>query len=50
MEVIKYKMQQSDTLVDVVIGYNENNLETAKKEAYNGEYFICDEESNEVYL
>ena len=43
MKVIKYKIKQHDLLLDAVIGYNEKNLETAKKEAYNGEYTIVEE-------
>lgn len=43
MKVIKYKMQQGKELCDVEIGYNEANLEVAKKEAFNGEYTIEDD-------
>lgn len=43
MKVIEYKMKQSDTLIDVSIGYNETDLEIAKKEAFNGEYTIEDD-------
>lgn len=43
MKTIKYKIKQYDTLLDVAIGYNETNLETAKKEAFNGEYTIVEE-------
>lgn len=43
MKVIKYKMEQCGSILDVVIGYNDTNLETAKKEAYNGEYAIVEE-------
>lgn len=43
MKVIKYKMKQSDTLIDVSIGYNDINLGIAKKEAHNGEYIIEDD-------
>lgn len=46
MKVIKYKLEQTDTLVDVLIGYNETNLEIAKKEAFNGDYTI--EEQDEI--
>lgn len=44
MKTIKYKLKQFDTLVDVLIDYNETNLEIAEKEAYNGDYTIEDDE------
>lgn len=43
MKIIKYEMNQGDTLIAVSIGYNETNLEIAKKEAFNGEYTIEDD-------
>lgn len=48
METIKYKMEQNGTLLDVSIGYNEIDLEIAKKEAYNGVYTIYDENGKVV--
>lgn len=49
MKTIKYKIKQSHSLLDVIIGYCDENLEIAKKEAYNGEFIIVDdEESTEV--
>lgn len=33
---------------DVIIGWNETNEETAKKEAYNGEYAIEDDGQPEL--
>ena len=46
MKVIKYKLEQVDTLVDVLMEFNETNLEIAKKEAFNGDYTI--ENHNEI--
>ena len=44
MRVIKYKIKQEESFADVIIDYNETNLEIAKKEAFNGEYSIEDVE------
>ena len=56
MKVLKYKMctrvnrgteeepKWEENLSSVVMGWNEVNEETAKKEAYNGEYTIEDEQ------
>ena len=55
MKIIKYQLctrvnhctdeepQWEDILFPVTIGWNESNEETAKKEAYNGEYTIEDD-------
>lgn len=43
MKFINYEMKQNEELLPVSIGYNETNLEIAKKEAYNGEYTIEDD-------
>lgn len=40
MKWIVYKLQNG---IDKAMEYNEDNLEIAKKEAYNGEYFIDDD-------
>ena len=48
METIKYKMEQNGTLFDVSIGYNETDLEIAKREVYNGVYTIYDEDGKVV--
>lgn len=47
-KVIKYKflVGESDSgpiLTDVEVGWNETNEETAKREAYKGEYSIVDD-------
>ena len=44
MKWIKYKFRSADgELVDKAMGWNETNEETAKREAYNGEYTIEDD-------
>lgn len=43
MKIINYKMEQGEGFCDVSIGYNDTNLEIAKKEAFNGEYTIEDD-------
>lgn len=48
MKVIKYKFLVGEAdaepiLSDVEIGWNATNEETAKREAYNGEYEIVDD-------
>jgi hypothetical protein len=48
MNEIKYQMEQNGILLDVSIGYNEINLETAKSEAYKGVYTIYDEDGKVV--
>jgi hypothetical protein len=51
MKVINYKMKigmdENPNFVPVSMTYSEDNLEIAKKEAYNGEYQIS-EESDEI--
>lgn len=46
MKIIKYSMcaviDGEEVLVPVEMGWNEINEETAKREAYNGEYIIED--------
>ena len=48
MKTINYKMEQGEGFADVSIGYNETNLEIAKKEAFNGEYTIEDDGEPEL--
>lgn len=47
MKVIKYNLctmvEGEEILSPVTMGWNEINEETAKKEAYNGEYTIEDD-------
>lgn len=43
MKTINYKMEQGEGFCDVSIGFNDTNLEIAKKEAFNGEYTIEDD-------
>lgn len=43
MKVIKYQIEQSDLLYDAMMSYNETNLETVKRVAYNGNYTIEDD-------
>ncbi len=58
MRKIKYKYLScqinkgtgmEDLILDTVIDYSESNLEIAKREAYNGEYKIYDDEQTETY-
>lgn len=54
MKVIKYNLFQSmkrdgtPNLAPVTMHYSEESLAVAKKEAYNGEYFIEDDGVEEV--
>ena len=44
MKWIKYKIKgDENTLYDVELSWSEVNEETAKREAYNGEYTIVDD-------
>ena len=43
MKIIKYRIEENDFFYDAKMDYNEANLEIAKKEAFNGEYIICDD-------
>lgn len=46
MKWIKYKLSaDGDVFIDTAMTYSEANLEIVKKEAYNGEYTIEDDET-----
>lgn len=52
MKIIKYKFVVGESeaepiLSDVVMGWNETNEETAKREAYKGEYTVEDDGESE---
>lgn len=52
-KIIKYNLCSCDengveTLYSVIMGWNEINEETAKREAHNGEYTIEDDGIDEV--
>lgn len=48
MKWIKYKIKGAEnTFYDVELSWSEVNEETAKREAYNGEYIIEDDEKPE---
>ena len=51
MKIIKYSMRAvidgEEVLAPVEMGWNEINEETAKQEAYNGEYTIEDDGESE---
>ena len=42
-KVIKYKYLSADLVIEKTMEWNEINEETAKREAYNGEYTIEDD-------
>ena len=54
MKILKYRIYQStnengeDITIPKELPYTETNKETAKKEAYNGEYVVYNDDVEEV--